>query len=131
MPSILGYLDALLRPRTSLLTINGARVDVLIVTGFNGELFIGETTAQRIGVVLLPNWRNVTVAGGGPSVRIQEGEIDVHWISPAAPRRTNVFVYSPEPASRRGEPEGLLGMRLISPDKLFIDCLNGDVRITA
>ena len=111
---------------------NGLRIDVLIDTGFNGGLFLGERTAQRIGVTLRPYWRDVPVAAGG-QVRVQEGEVDVDWISTVSapsPRRASALVYSPEPRLRRGETEGLLGMRLIAPDKLVIDCFNSDVWIT-
>ena len=70
------------------------------------------------------------VAGGGIPVRVQEGEIDLTWISLPPQRRASVFVFAPEPTVRRGEPERLLGMGLISPDKLVIDCIGSDVRIT-
>jgi predicted aspartyl protease len=129
VPQLHGYLDQFLRPRLSLLADNGSRIDVLIDTGLNGGLFVGEHTALRIGVVLLPLWHIVTVAGGGPTVRVQEGEVDLHWIVSPPLRRASVFIYSPEPNHRRGEPEGLLGMKLIAPGTLTIDCLNLDVKI--
>ncbi len=132
MPAIVGYLDGLIRPRASIQAANGARLNVLIDTGFNSGLFVGDRTAKRIGVNLLPYWRDVPVAGGS-LVQVQEGLVDVDWISSTSgtPQRTaQVLVYSPEPHIRRGEPEGLLGMLLIAPDKLIIDCLNSDVRIT-
>ena len=69
MPAIVGYLDARLRPRANLHFENGFRIDVLIDAGFSGQLFMGEQTARRVGVTLMPLWRNVTVAGGGQPVR--------------------------------------------------------------
>ena len=129
MPRLLGYLDTLLRPRLGLRFDNGARLDVLVDTGFNGGLLLGEQTARRVGVSLLTGWRILTVAGGGPPIRVQEGEVDLVWLSSPPSRRASVFVHAPEPGRRRGEPDGLLGMLLIAPDKLLIDCLNGQVSI--
>jgi hypothetical protein len=127
-----GYIDNRLRPCVRLDFDNGAHINVLIDTGFNGELFVGEDTAKRIGVLMLPYWRDVAVAGGGPSVRVLEGEVEVDWTSAGTVpgrRLLTVFVFAPEPPHRRGEPDGLLGMGLIAPDTLFIDCLNSIVRV--
>ena len=54
MPPTIGYLDARLRPRINLRFESGLHMDVMIDTGFNGQLFMGDQTARRVGVTLLP-----------------------------------------------------------------------------
>ena len=127
MPIERGFFDA--RTRAFMALGFPVRVATLqIDTGFNGDVLVGDLTAQGLGLVTTPAFIMVHPAGNSQPFRVQISQINVTWLGQA--RLINVFVYPNEQPRPRGAADGLLGTGLIHPDRLVMDYINDVVEIT-
>lgn len=93
-------------------------LEVVIDTGFNGQLALPEETTRSLGLVL-DRFRRVTPAIGGTRA-VAFGYVELRWED--VPIRARVIQAGTEP---------LLGMALLSNHRVTIDAIaNGPVTIT-
>ena len=99
--------------------------------GFNGELFIDEADAMRLGFVLREGYSKATLAGGIVH-NIRRGTGMIIWLG--QPRRVEVLAAVSTAARQPRLPDNLVvlvGTKLLSPHLLLMDFANQTIEIEA
>lgn len=122
---MIGSIDDRGRPLLRL-RVNGRDDEILLLvdTGFNGSVLLSERDAVEWGVQVLSTERDAEL-GDRSVVRVKQGVVSLYWWG--ALKVINVEITTglegrvPRASRTEGEPAGLLGTYLITPDILEID----------
>lgn len=120
MGTIVGSIDNRNRPlvRVSLVDREESLL-ALVDTGFNGDLYVTESVARRIGFERTSIKSQVELAGAALA-KIVRGRGTIQWLGQE--RRVQVFIAAdPRRPPPEGDPEALLGTGLLAPHILLVD----------
>jgi predicted aspartyl protease len=103
-------------------------VCALVDTGFNGYLLweLSESDASAFPGALSPLYEPVEVAGGKLLATV--GTLSIHWFEDDFIQIDTLVAASAKP-HRPGDPIVFIGTALLSGMSLFVDFLNGILRI--